>query len=459
MCQQKSLDQLVDSQMMAKYKAKQLADDHETMDNAAKMNAKWGGSFRNGVGSNTWAGTPWGKYDDAVKTRRKQMLVQMAAPKGGLGDEEEDMEKYDASHPDPAAARSKFDKDEDVVHSQLAKAGESSLMVDDAAVRGDMVADPHNHDLRDPEPGVKLPEGQVFHGPTSQDDMMTDSDEGELEDQKPQKLSLQDSIKDCESSCNKDTGCIHACKTVMDPVPVETHKKHAVSRLKWQVEKESSIKNCMKACTTVSCKASCTDPMMIKAPEPTASSFEEEPVSDQQAHMMNEDSRTEDLYQVPAHVIQSARARVLAKKSEVMKHKHLKGKSKHSLPSCPLSASPCTLLSPPLPPSSSPPCLLSFPPPPLLPFLYLSSPSPVPNFMYLLHSLLPVCSLTLFVSHAHPRLDTPYLATPSSVLPLCLRLSCASQTAHAIPCNTSVSFLCQVPSVWCEEADFHSESA
>jgi hypothetical protein len=49
------------------------------------------------VRSNTWKGTPWGKYDDAVARRGKQMLAQVPAKEDA---EDASMESYDAKHPD-----------------------------------------------------------------------------------------------------------------------------------------------------------------------------------------------------------------------------------------------------------------------------------------------------------------------------------------------------------------------
>jgi len=49
------------------------------------------------VRSNTWKGTPWGKYDDAVAKRGKQMLAQVPAKEDA---EDASMESYDAKHPD-----------------------------------------------------------------------------------------------------------------------------------------------------------------------------------------------------------------------------------------------------------------------------------------------------------------------------------------------------------------------
>lgn len=45
---------------------------------AKETNAKFGGTFRNGVGSNTWAGTPYAKYDD--KDMRTESLKVFNPP-------------------------------------------------------------------------------------------------------------------------------------------------------------------------------------------------------------------------------------------------------------------------------------------------------------------------------------------------------------------------------------------
>ena len=45
---------------------------------AKETNSKFGGTFSNGVGSNTWAGTPYAKYDD--KDMRTESLKVFTAP-------------------------------------------------------------------------------------------------------------------------------------------------------------------------------------------------------------------------------------------------------------------------------------------------------------------------------------------------------------------------------------------
>ncbi len=114
--------------MMAQYEADQRAADQDTMLNAAKMNAKWGGSFKHGVGSNTWKNTPWAKYDDAVKPRKIQMLAQM--PSKALEEAaDRSMEAYDSKHPSPEVALAKLDKMEDEQVEKRMKAGGNTVCI------------------------------------------------------------------------------------------------------------------------------------------------------------------------------------------------------------------------------------------------------------------------------------------------------------------------------------------
>mmetsp|Transcript_6111 Transcript_6111/g.9743 ORF Transcript_6111/g.9743 Transcript_6111/m.9743 type:complete len:291 (-) Transcript_6111:75-947(-) len=63
----------VDAKFWKTYNAKQHQQDLATVQTAAKTFAKFGGSFKNGVASNTWAGTPYGKYDKDAKTEQLAM--------------------------------------------------------------------------------------------------------------------------------------------------------------------------------------------------------------------------------------------------------------------------------------------------------------------------------------------------------------------------------------------------
>lgn len=69
-----SLADQIDNGVMAKVQADQLAQDRQTVRDAGAVNARFGGRFSQGVGSNTWAGTPWGKYDD--KDARTESLAE-----------------------------------------------------------------------------------------------------------------------------------------------------------------------------------------------------------------------------------------------------------------------------------------------------------------------------------------------------------------------------------------------
>ena len=62
------------SQMQARQRAADLA----TVKDAAHVNAVFGGTFSDGVGSNTWAHTPWQKYDN--KDAITESLAETASP-------------------------------------------------------------------------------------------------------------------------------------------------------------------------------------------------------------------------------------------------------------------------------------------------------------------------------------------------------------------------------------------
>jgi hypothetical protein len=131
-----SLDQTINNQVMAKYEADQRASDEDTMKNAAKMNAKWGGTFKDGIGSNTWKNTPWAKYD-AVKGRTHQMLAQMPTKSNILADEKS-MESYDVKHESPEDEVAKVDKEQDEEVEKRVKAGGSRVSFDHGM-------NPHTH--------------------------------------------------------------------------------------------------------------------------------------------------------------------------------------------------------------------------------------------------------------------------------------------------------------------------
>jgi hypothetical protein len=54
---------VINDKFMARMDARKHAADIETVKDAAHVNQLFGGSFSDGVGSNTWAHTPWQKYD------------------------------------------------------------------------------------------------------------------------------------------------------------------------------------------------------------------------------------------------------------------------------------------------------------------------------------------------------------------------------------------------------------
>jgi len=56
--------------------AEALAQAKDTVQMARETNAKFGGIFHNGIGSNTWAGTPYAKYDD--KDLRTEALSEQS---------------------------------------------------------------------------------------------------------------------------------------------------------------------------------------------------------------------------------------------------------------------------------------------------------------------------------------------------------------------------------------------
>lgn len=122
------------------------------------------------------------------------------------------------------------------------------------------------------------------------DPMMTDTDVGDFEDEKPKVLSLSQSIADCAASCDGEAGCIAACKDVAKPSSLlgednaaGTQKKASVKSVKyveeWQVQQAKAISDCKKSCHDSACRSSCENPDALPpAPEPTAESFKEVPV-------------------------------------------------------------------------------------------------------------------------------------------------------------------------------------
>ena len=54
---------VINDKFMARMDARKHAADIQTVKDAAHVNQLFGGSFSDGVGSNTWAHTPWQKYD------------------------------------------------------------------------------------------------------------------------------------------------------------------------------------------------------------------------------------------------------------------------------------------------------------------------------------------------------------------------------------------------------------
>jgi len=115
---------------MAKYEKQTHDDDQQVMANAARMNDRWGGTFKNGVASNTWKGTPWGKYDDAVARRGKQMLAQVPAKEDA---EDASMESYDAKHPDVVKVEAEEEKEEDAEQTKRASEDASSEDIGDSS--------------------------------------------------------------------------------------------------------------------------------------------------------------------------------------------------------------------------------------------------------------------------------------------------------------------------------------
>eukprot|EP00960_Hanusia_phi_P075567 768441-Hanusia_phi.AAC.8 len=54
----------VTAKFLARFQQSKHEQDLDTVKKAAKVFSKFGGSFHDGVGTNTWKGTPWAKYDD-----------------------------------------------------------------------------------------------------------------------------------------------------------------------------------------------------------------------------------------------------------------------------------------------------------------------------------------------------------------------------------------------------------
>jgi len=69
----------INDQFMARMEAKQRTADLGTVQDAAHVNQLFGGSFSDGVGSNTWAGTPFQKYD--YKDARLESLKEVSPEK------------------------------------------------------------------------------------------------------------------------------------------------------------------------------------------------------------------------------------------------------------------------------------------------------------------------------------------------------------------------------------------
>ena len=70
----------INDQFMARVEAKQRKADLQTVKDAAHVNQLFGGSFSDGVGSNTWARTPFQKYDyrDSARTESlKEVAIEL----------------------------------------------------------------------------------------------------------------------------------------------------------------------------------------------------------------------------------------------------------------------------------------------------------------------------------------------------------------------------------------------
>uniref|UniRef100_A0A7S0NFU8 Uncharacterized protein n=1 Tax=Hanusia phi TaxID=3032 RepID=A0A7S0NFU8_9CRYP len=61
---QGNLADKVTAKFLARFQQSKHEQDLDTVKKAAKVFSKFGGSFHDGVGTNTWKGTPWAKYDD-----------------------------------------------------------------------------------------------------------------------------------------------------------------------------------------------------------------------------------------------------------------------------------------------------------------------------------------------------------------------------------------------------------
>jgi len=278
---------------MAKYEKQTHDDDQQVMANAARMNDRWGGTFKNGVASNTWKGTPWGKYDDAVARRGKQMLAQVPAKEDA---EDASMESYDAKHPDVVKVEAEEEKEEDAEQTKRASEDASSEDIGDSSEE-DMDDDKAENPLDAPatagvgseEEGEEAVDG-VRKADVATDPILTDSDAGDFEVEKQKVLSLSQSIADCAASCDGEDGCIAACKDVAKPSSLVgedngagTQKKASVKSVKyveeWQLQQAKAISDCKKSCRDSACKRSCEDPSALPAaPEPTEDSFKEVPV-------------------------------------------------------------------------------------------------------------------------------------------------------------------------------------
>jgi len=70
----------INDKFMARMEKKQHDADEQTVQDAAHVNQLFGGSFSDGVGSNTWAHTPYQKYD-YKDTAHMQSLAEVSPEK------------------------------------------------------------------------------------------------------------------------------------------------------------------------------------------------------------------------------------------------------------------------------------------------------------------------------------------------------------------------------------------
>ncbi|EKX42140.1 hypothetical protein GUITHDRAFT_111710 [Guillardia theta CCMP2712] len=76
---QGNLADKVTAKFLTQFQQSKLKQDLETERTAAKVFSRFGGSFHDGVGTNTWKGTPWAKYDD--KDTRTESLKYTSGDK------------------------------------------------------------------------------------------------------------------------------------------------------------------------------------------------------------------------------------------------------------------------------------------------------------------------------------------------------------------------------------------